>query len=202
MLATVLTLLLGVSCGWAQAPIRYTAPEEKSLREREISKPAFIGSGVSATFGTIINHPHEWGRTLGGFGKRFAGAFGKHLVKTSVQYGVAAVRHEELSYQPSGEQRFAPRLRHAMLSTVITRKTTTGEKTIATSRLAGAAAGGFTSRLWMPARYHTVASGVGSMGVSLGVDTGINVLREFWPDIRHRRPAYRAQSAAPAGVRP
>ena len=45
----------------------------------------------------------------------------------------------------------------------------------------------FVSRLWQPARLHTVSSGLSSSGISLGADAASNVVREFWPEIRHPR---------------
>ena len=67
------------------------------------------------------------------------------------------------------------------------RKTNGDGQALATSRFSGAIAGGFVSRAWMPAWFHTFASGISSAGISLAVDAGVNVLREFWPEIRHPR---------------
>jgi hypothetical protein len=39
--------------------------------------------------------------------------------------------------------------------------------------------------------------GFGSAGISLGVDAGLNVVREFWPEIRH---PHRHANAAAASV--
>jgi hypothetical protein len=100
---------------------------------------------------------------------------------------VATVRHEDLKYYPSGKQGFGPRMKHALLSTVVARKTTDGRPTMATGRVSGAVAGGFVSRLWQPARLRTVSSGLATSGIALGADAGANAVREFWPEIRHPR---------------
>lgn len=160
-------------------------PDEQSLAKKEFGKSSFALAGASAVLGHIADRPGEWGRGASALAKRFGAAFGKHLVNTSVQVGVAALRHEDLKYYPSDKQGFRPRLQHALVSTVVARKKTTGKRTPATSRIAGSAAGGFVSRLWQPARLHTISSGIGSTGISLGVDAGFNVVREFWPEIRH-----------------
>ena len=94
-------------------------------------------------------------------------------------------RHEEIHYQPSNKQGFGPRLTYALESTVITRKTTTGDRTLAAGEIAGALGSGMLSRLWQPASTRTIAAGFGSAGVSIGADAGYRVLREFWPEIRH-----------------
>ena len=144
---------------------------------------AAAGAGIAQAKGT----PYEWGGGVQGYSKRFGSAFGKHLVKGSIQYGVAHLRHEELGYRPSGKQGAWPRLRYALLRTVITRKTTTGASTFSAGEISGVVGSGLISRLWQPASLHTVASGFGSAGISLGADAGYNVVREFWPEIRHPR---------------
>ena len=162
---------------------------KKSLAKEEFNKRAAGMAIGSAALGQTVNRPHEWGRGTSGFAKRAGSAFGKHLVKTGVQVGVATWRHEDLKYYPSEKPGFGPRMQHALVSVVVARKTTTGKPTAATGRVSGSLAGGFVSRLWQPARLHTVSSGFASSGISLGVDAGSNVVREFWPEIRHPREA-------------
>ncbi|SRR5712691_3703308 len=142
---------------------------------------AVIGAGTSAAIGQARNAPHEWGQGVAGLGKRFASAFAKHVVKNGIQYSVAGIRHEELGYQPSGKQGFGPRLGHALASTVVTRKTTTGRRTVAAGEISGAVGSGLVSRLWQPASLHTLSSGFASGGITLGIDAGMNVAKEFWP---------------------
>lgn len=157
----------------------------KECAKQAFSTGAMVGVSAGATFQHALNSPHEWGRAAAGFGKRVGSTLGKHLVDSSIQFTVATIRHEDLNYHPSGKQGFRPRLQHALLSTVITRKTTTGQRTVASNKIAGAVGSGFVSRLWQPARLHTVSSGAGSAGITLGVHAGTNVVREFWPEIRH-----------------
>ena len=161
--------------------------DHDSLAKQALGKPAIIRAGVGATVRQIANRPHEWGRGPTGFGRRLGSAMGTHVVRSSVQFGVATVRHEDLKYYPSGKQGFGPRMKHALLSTVVARKTTDGRPTMATGRVSGAVAGGFVSRLWQPARLRTVSSGMATSGIALGADAGANAVREFWPEIRHPR---------------
>jgi hypothetical protein len=148
-------------------------------------KRAAVRAGAGAGIQQLRNSPHEWGQGVKGFGKRVGSGFAQHVVKNSIQYPIAAVRHEELGYRPSGKKGFGPRLGYALSSTVITHKTTTGKKTVASGRIAGAMGSGLISRAWQPAALHTASSGIASGGIMLGVDAGTNVAREFWP----RRPA-------------
>jgi len=140
---------------------------------------------AGATVQQMRNAPHEWGSGAAGFAKRVGSGFGTHFLKIGIAHPVAALRHEELGYHRLGRGGAGPRLKYALLSTVITRKTTTGRPTAAVGRISGAAGSSFISHLWMPARLHTVSAGVSSTGISLGVDAGTHVVQEFWPEIRH-----------------
>ncbi len=162
-------------------------PDHNRFMKKTFGKTTLIQTGVGAGILEARNSPHEWGRGAAGFGKRVGSVFGKHLIKSSIQTTVGKIRHEELGYRPSGKQGFGPRMKYALLSTVVTRKTTTRNKTVASGRISGAFGAGFISRLWMPARLHTISSGIGSSGISLGADAGTNVVREFWLEIRHPR---------------
>jgi len=146
-------------------------------------------SGARAAMGAAVNQanntPSEWGQGGAGFGKRLGSAIGKHLVKKGIQYPVAKLFHEELHYQRSEETGFGPRLKYALVNTVMTHKTTTGQSTISKSELAGAFGSGLISRLWQPASVRTLSAGFTSGGITIAIDAAGNVVKEFWPEIRH-----------------
>lgn len=128
---------------------------------------------VKKTFGKQAIAPVLGGAALsrrkGSFGQHLATSAEGHVVKNTVEYGVAGIRHEDLHYHRSDKKGFGPRLRHALVSTVVTHKTTSGKKTVASGKLSGAAAAGL------------VAGGAATGGISIGADAGANVAREFWP---------------------
>ncbi len=161
--------------------------EDKSYREATIGKRAWPRAAAGAALLHLRNSPHEWGRGAAGFGKRFGSVLGKQAVNNSLRYAVSSLRHEQLGYDRLGEGGFNPRIRHALIRTVVTKKKNTGAPTVAAGTLSGAFGSGLVSRLWQPARLHTWSSGFTSGGWSLGVTAGSNVVREFWPEIRHPR---------------
>jgi hypothetical protein len=187
MRAAAVAISCALLSGSAQAIEPPPSPRPQAVAKQAIQKSSLLKSAASAAVGQIANRPREWGRGVGGFGKRFASSVGGRMVKSTVQMSVAAFRHEDLKYYPSEQQGFGPRVKHALVSTVVARKTTNGRQTLASGRISGAVAGGFVSRLWQPARLHTVSSGLSSSGISLGADAASNVVREFWPEIRHPR---------------
>jgi hypothetical protein len=179
--------------GEAPRQLEPNRPSKAQFVKRTFGKGAMLGVGAGAVIGEIHNTPHEWGQGAAGFGKRLGSSFAGHLVKNGIKYPVAYIRHEELSYRPSGKQGFMPRLTYALESTVVTRKTNTGKRTVAAGEISGVLGSGLISRLWMPASAHTLAAGFSSAGITLGADAGLNVAKEFWP--RHGKPAA-------AGVKP
>ena len=180
---TVTAFILAASL--ASGAVQSNHPYRRQYVKDTFGKKAAIGTTGGAVVSHVRNSPHEWGRGPSGLGKRVGSAFGEHIIKNSIQFGVASVRHEDLKYHPSTQRGFGPRLRHALVSTVVTQKTTTGKRTMAAGRVSGAVGSGFISRAWQPARLHTIGSGAATSGVLLGADAGSNVVREFWPEIRH-----------------
>lgn len=175
-------LIMSFAAGAAQ---QGNHPYRKKYVRDTFGKRAVAGVSTGAAINHVRNSPHEWGGGASGFGKRLASGFGTHIVKNSIEFGVAGVRHEQMGYQKSGKHGFGPRLKYALVSTVVTRKTTTGNKTVAAGRISGAMGSGLISRAWQPARLHTVGSGVATGGIMLGVDAGTHVAREFWPERHH-----------------
>ena len=170
--------------GGVQAAESSSLPGPKDYLEHVFDKSAFVWAGVGTAVGQIANSPKEWGQGPDGAAKRFGAVFGKHAVKSSVQLGVAGLRHEDLKYRPCDESGFGARLTHALVSTVVARKTTDGSMTLATGRIAGAFSSGYVSELWLPDRLHTVTNGLASGGVSLGINALTNIVREFVPRVR------------------
>lgn len=161
-------------------------PAARKYFKHALSPFAAVRAAAGAAITQATNTPYEWGQGAEGFGKRLGSAFAKHLTKKAIQYPVARLRHEALGYQRSDQTEFKLRLRHALIATVYTTKTTTGKRTVATNEFAGAFGSGLISRLWQPASVRTVGYGFLSGGITLGVDAGSNVLREFWPDLRRK----------------
>jgi len=184
-----LTLLL-FAIGSMQAADRKTAPlEPQPSYTRETFGPkAGLNVVVHAGIGQVMGRPKEWGGGISGFVKRAGSGFATHIVKNSIEFPVAAMLHEDLCYHRSNDTSFGPRLRHSLVSTVWTPKTTTGNNTLSVGRISGAFGAGLISRLWQPASARGLAGGFASGGISLGAQAGMNVIREFWPRSRGSKP--------------
>ncbi len=162
------------------------APAFGGMRET-FGEKAVLRSAAGACFGHALRRPVEWARTAAGYGRRAGSGFAQYGVKTGIQFAVSALRHEEQRYQRAEVTGLWRRTRHALVATLIVPKKKREGKTVAAGRLSGAFGAGLISRLWQPVRLHTFSSGFASGGISLGIDAGLNVLREFWPDLRGRK---------------
>ena len=168
----LLTVVLA-SAGSVEAVVRNRPPARHPMRKEYVKKTFGKQAIPPVVGGAILN------RQKGSFGHHLVTSFEGHVAKNTVEYGVAGIRHEDLHYHRSTRPGFGPRLRHALVSTVVTRKTTNGRKTVASGKLSGAAAAGL------------VAGGAATGGISIGADAGANVAREFWP---RKRKAVRKRS--------
>lgn len=180
----ILTCVLAVPLSAAQ-PAKGRRETAHEYAHRLVGKRALGMAGASAALGHIRNHPHEWGQGAGGFAKRFGSALGTHMVKETIQFGVATWHHEDPHYYRSNLHGTLPRLGYAVKSTFIVPRTDRQGKTVAASRLAGAFGAGLISRAWQPASAAGIGAGFASGGIMLGADVGANVAREFWPRKKH-----------------
>jgi len=170
-----------------------TSSQARNYRRRVINGRAITGSAASAGLGQLRNRPHEWGQGPGGFAKRFGSSLGTHIAKGTIQMGVAAAHHENLTYQPSNRHGFWPRTKYAVKSTFIVPKTNRpGKKTVALGRVSGNMGAGLISRAWQPASSAGLGAGLATGGIGLGADVGANMAREFWPR-KHKRLQARAR---------
>ena len=186
--ALILTCVLVLPVSAVQ-PAKGRRETAREYRHRLVNKRSLGMAGASAALGQIRNHPHEWGQGPAGFAKRFGSALGTHMVKETIQFGVATWHHEDPHYYRSNLHGTMPRLEYAVKSTFIVPRTDRPGKTVAASRLSGAFGAGLISRAWQPASTAGIGAGVASGGIMLGADVGMNVAREFWPR-KARRVAY------------
>jgi len=148
------------------------------------SPESVLRAGAAAGINQAMNAPWEWGQGGIGYGRRFASAYGEHIVQSTSMYGLGTILHEDNRYFLSGETGFRPRLKYALLSTVMGMHDD-GTRHFSFSRVAsyGIAAG--VSRVWQPPSTSGPGSFAGSFAVGIAAEAGFNVVREFFPRILH-----------------
>src|SRR5712692_4220874 len=180
MRIVVLFAMLATTCVLHATVSGQRHPYVKHWKGSTFGKRPMAGVAARAGIAQLRNRPPQWGGGVAGYGKRLGAGFGTHAVKTTVEHAVAAPLHESLDYHRSNKSGVAPRLGHALASTVVTSNTRTGRRVPAAGRLSGHAAAGAVSQVAIAG-----ASGAATAGIGLAADAGANVAREFWP--RHRR---------------
>jgi hypothetical protein len=166
--AIVIAMLLMATMGAGAATSR-RHPYRRQYKRETFGKKALVGVGARAAIGR-----------RGSVGSRLATGMAGHVVNNTIKFGVGAARHEDLHYHRSNRKGFGPRMRHALVSTVVTRKTTTGKKTVAAGNISGAMGSGML-----------LGSGAATGGITLGASAGANVAREFWPRKKKKARARR-----------
>jgi hypothetical protein len=144
---------------------------------------SLLGKAAMSGLAQWRNDPAEWGQGMEGYGRRFASRVGQGTVDNSIRFGLGAALREDPRYFPSERKGVLPRTGHALASTFVTR-TDSGGRTFAISRFAGTLGGAFASNTWHPAREDDTYHAFGRAGITVAIDAGMNVAREFWPDVK------------------
>ena len=149
------------------------------------SVEAVVRSAASAGIAQASLTPKEWGGGAEGFGLRIGNAFAQHVIRDTVQYGIAATLHEDNRYFVSGETGFFRRTKYVVRSTFLARHDN-GSQSFSFSRIGGAASSAFISRAWQPDSKTTAGDGAVAFGFSMMTDIGFNMAREFLPNLKSR----------------
>jgi hypothetical protein len=137
----------------------YTRPTQRT-KLRNYAFDAFgpypiAGAAFAAGIGQMHNTTPEWDQGAGGYSKRFGSDFGVAAVSTTIRYGLAQVfREDTLYYQCECEGVF-PRLRHALISTLMARRGDDGHHVFSFPALIAPYGSAMTAvYAWYPGRYN------------------------------------------------
>lgn len=142
-----------------------------------------IFAGIGAGFDQLRNRPDEWGQGGGAFAERYASHLGQYLIQRSIMFPIQAIDHEDTRYFRSKRTGFRGRIGDAFLHT-IWRHSDSGGMMPAYSEFIGDYGAAAISRVWWPQRFHNGTAIFIAGSDTILVDAGINVLREFSPDIK------------------
>jgi hypothetical protein len=142
-----------------------------------------VFAGIGAAFDQWRSRPSEWGQGWGAFGERYASHVGYYIIQRSVMFPVQAIDHEDTRYFRSTRTSYKGRIGDAFLHT-IWRHDDNGGMMPAYSEFFGDYAAAALSRQWWPQRFHTGSAIFIAGSDTILVDAGINVFREFKPDIK------------------
>jgi hypothetical protein len=137
--------------------LAYTRPTEKEklqLFEFDAFGPyAFAKATFAGGFQQATREPPEWGTGWDAFGVRVASSFGIQLVTTTARYGMAEILHEDAAYYRCECKGILPRVRHAVVSTLMGRHGEDGHYEFSYSGLVSPYAGTMSALAWYPGRF-------------------------------------------------
>ncbi len=142
-----------------------------------------VYAGIGAAFDQARNRPPEWGQGWGAFSERYASHVGQYLVQRSIMFPVQAMDGEDTRYFASKRTTAQGRIADAFLHTVW-RHDDSGGMMPAYSEFLGDYGAAAVSRTWWPQRFHNGRAIFFAGSDTVLIDAGINVLREFAPDMK------------------
>lgn len=152
------------------------------LRET-LGPSAFLQSAFVAGTHQFANNPPEWRQGTGGYNRRLASRFGQLAIQNSIELGLGMALRQDLGYRRCDCRGVLRRTGHALISN-FTAGTRDGGSTFTAVKVASRYAGAVVSTTWYPDRYSAWGDGVRLGTLSVASGTVLNVVREFWPEIR------------------
>lgn len=148
---------------------------------------AYFIAGAFAGLGQTKGDPKSWGEeSWGPFTKRYAASFADQTIENMMTEAVVpSLLREDPRYFRLGKGGIFKRTGYALSRTFVTR-TDTGKRTFNFSEVMGAGASAAISNIYYPRDNRTLSSNLSQWGVMVGEDTFFNLLKEYWPDIRHK----------------
>jgi hypothetical protein len=131
----------------------------------------------------VENNPSEWGRNIGGYGRRVGDVYGRTAIENTVHEGMGAIARTDTRYFACSCRGFFPRLGHALDMTIFT-YTHSGHKILDVSQLSGAYGGAMISTMWWPPHYSPLVQGVQDGHTQVGLIGAVHVIQEFSPELK------------------
>jgi len=140
--------------------------------------PAFAaGMGIASP---RSHYPRDWEDGGGAFGRLYGDAIATATSQRTARFLTGVALHEDPRYVRSNSKNPLARTMHAVSFTFID-KTDSGRNTIAISNFAGAAAGGFVGRAYLPNGFNDVTHAEQRMAFQFASIAIQNVAAEFQP---------------------
>lgn len=145
-----------------------------------------LGEAAGAGIEQWMNTPQDWGQGWGAFGQRYWSNLAYNGIRQTITYGGSLALGEDSRYFASGRMGAWARTRHALVST-FTARHPDGRTTFSFSGTAGVIGASALSSTWGPAAWKGPGNIAENAGLSFASTAAFNVVREFLPDILHRR---------------
>jgi hypothetical protein len=141
-----------------QIDLTYVRPTQKTKLVNYIFDAfgpyPIAGAAFGAGIDQYSNAPPEWNQGVKGYAKRFGSDYGIAIVATTARYGLSEAFKQDAMYYRCECRGVFPRLSHALISTLTTRRGEDGHRVFSIPALVGPYAGSMTATYgWFPNRY-------------------------------------------------
>jgi len=163
-------------------------------RQNYLSVGAYFGPVfTSLVLDQSTGSPSQWGGGVHGYALRVASRTASGVLQGTVQASLAAGLHEDVRYISSQDTGFGKRTLHAIAFSFLTYNDQ-GHVTLNVANLVALYATTAISTTWLPGRLnagsYTLTNGTAQVALAVPV----NILQEFWPDIRRRIGRHRGDA--------
>jgi hypothetical protein len=185
--------IIGALSNYRTVPDRYQivnplTPGEKLqlAAAASFSPAATFSAGLYAGFGQAENRFPSWGQGGQGFAMRYGAAYADQAIGAYLREALfPIVLHQDPRYFRMGQGGLVRRTTYAVSRVAVTR-TDAGANQVNYSEFLGAATAAGIANFYYPAASRTVGYTMQKFGVQLASGALFNMLREFWPDVRHK----------------
>ena len=169
------------------ANVQPLSPKEKlKLQTRSSFDVAeLLWYGALAGISQASNTEAGYGQGAAGYAKRYGQQFGDGTIQDfAVRVGFASMLHQDPRYFRLAKGSFWRRTGYSISRIVVTRSDS-GDTQFNYSEVFGSAAAAGISISYHPQGERTLSNALSTWGAQMGYDCISNLLREFWPDVRH-----------------
>jgi hypothetical protein len=147
---------------------------------------SWVITGLFAGWQQWDHQDREFGQGVAGFSKRYGALFADQAIGNYLTEAVMPTwLHEDPRYFRLGVGNFWKRTGYAVTRVLVTR-TDANKSRFNTSEIAGNMIGAALGDLYHAPSERNLGEVMERFAVSVGGDSGFNLLKEFWPDIRRK----------------
>jgi hypothetical protein len=147
----------------------------------------FFWYGALAGIGQAENSQGGYGQGAAGYGRRYGAAFADGTIEDYVTSAVfPSLFGQDPRYFQLGKGGVWHRAGYAISRMIITRGDSGHNQFNCSEIIGSGAAASISTFSYYPKNDRNAATVMSLWGMQLGIDTFITVLKEFWPDIRHK----------------
>jgi len=148
---------------------------------------SFVVAGFYAGGSQASNQYHEFGQGMTGYAKRYGGAFADNAVGNYLTEAVFPIlfRQDPRYFRMGPQFGFWKRVGYSVSRVVVTRADSGARQFNFSEILGNGAAAGISAAYYPPSSRHPEEV-LEKWALNVGSDAGFNILKEFWPDMRHK----------------